>query len=72
MLAFWFDCTRPQGDDAVKTLIGRAGVEQKRRMVMPVGYMGMAAADNIYAAAQALIKKAIIIIMSAELISVAD
>ena len=70
MLAFWI--IRSQGNDAVEAFVGRPGVEQQRGVIVLVGYMRMAAADDIDTAAKALTKQAIIIEMSTELITVAD
>ena len=65
-------CARTKGDDAVEAPVGRSRVKQQRRMVMPVGYMRMAAADDINAPAQSVIEQAPVIIMGGELIAVAD
>ena len=70
MLAVRF--IRSQGDDAVEALVGWTGVKQQRRMVVPVGYMRMTAADDINAPAHSFIEKALVIMMRGKLIAVAD
>ncbi len=70
MLAFRL--IRFQGDDAVEAFVGWSRVKQQGRVIMLVGYVGMAAADDINTSAQAFIKQAIIIIMDGELVTMAD
>jgi hypothetical protein len=61
-----------EGDDAVEAPVSRAGVEQQHCLIVQAGYMRMAAADNINAAAQTFIQQSVVVIMSGKLMTVAN